>query len=83
MASAVVLGGGPASREVPLLDPQRNTQPLNALVFNGGSAYGMAAADGVMSCLDEQVKHQQTAQFPEQCNDHMYEHHNLPSARWQ
>ena len=47
MASAVVLGGGPASREVPLLDPQRNTQPLNALVFGGGSAYGMAAADGV------------------------------------
>ena len=53
MASAVVLGGGPASREVPLLDPQRNTQPLNALVFSGGSAYGMAAADGVMNCLEE------------------------------
>lgn len=53
MASAVVLGGGPASREVPLLDPQRNTQPLNALVFGGGSAYGMAAADGVMYCLEE------------------------------
>ena len=52
MASAVVLGGGPASREVPLLDPQRNTQPLNALVFGGGSAYGMAAADGVMYCLE-------------------------------
>lgn len=47
MASAVVLGGGPASREVPLLDPQRNTQPLNALVFSGGSAYGLAASDGV------------------------------------
>lgn len=53
MASAVVLGGGPASREVPLLDPQRNTQPLNALVFGGGSAYGMAAADGVMYSLEE------------------------------
>lgn len=53
MASAVVLGGGPASREVPLLDPQRNTQPLNALVFGGGSAYGLAAADGVMYCLEE------------------------------
>jgi len=52
-ASAVVLGGGPASREVPLLDPQRNTQPLNALVFGGGSAYGLAAADGVMNCLEE------------------------------
>ena len=53
MASAVVLGGGPASREVPLLDPQRNTQPLNALVFSGGSAYGLAASDGVANCLEE------------------------------
>ena len=52
-ASAVVLGGGPASREVPLLEPQRNTQPLNALVFGGGSAYGLAASDGVMRCLEE------------------------------
>ena len=53
MASAVVLGGGPASRELPLLDPQRNTQPLNALVFSGGSAYGLAASDGVANCLEE------------------------------
>lgn len=53
VASAVVLGGGPASREVPLLDPQRNTQPLNALVFSGGSAYGLAASDGVANCLEE------------------------------
>lgn len=56
MASAVVLGGGPASREVPLLDPQRNTQPLNALVFSGGSAYGLAASDGVARCLEEHGK---------------------------
>ena len=53
MASAVVLGGGPASREVPLLDPQRNTQPLNALVFSGGSAYGLATSDGVVTSLEE------------------------------
>ena len=53
MASAVVLGGGPASRELPLLDPERNTQPLNALVFSGGSAHGLAAADGVMRCLEQ------------------------------
>ena len=52
-ASAVVLGGGPASRELPLLDPQRNTLPLNALVFAGGSAYGLAASDGVMTCLEQ------------------------------
>ena len=56
IASAVVLGGGPASREVPLLDPQRNTQPLNALVFSGGSAYGLAASDGVARCLEEHGK---------------------------
>ena len=53
LASAVVMGGGPASREVPLLAPQRNTLPLNALVFGGGSAYGLAASDGVMKCLEE------------------------------
>ena len=53
MASAVVLSGGPASREMPLLDPQRNTQPLNALVFSGGSAYGLAASNGVANCLEE------------------------------
>ena len=53
MASAVVLGGGPASRELPLLDPERNTQPLNALVFSGGSAHGLAAADGVMQRLEQ------------------------------
>lgn len=52
-AAAEVLGGGPASREVPLLDTRRNTQPLNALVFSGGSAYGLAASDGVMRCLEE------------------------------
>jgi hypothetical protein len=40
MASAVVLGGGPASREVPLLDPQRNTQPLNALLLRPSASPG-------------------------------------------
>ena len=44
--------GGPASRETPLLDPRRGT-PVNAVVLSGGSAYGLAAADGVMQCLEE------------------------------
>ena len=55
-ASAVVLGGGPASREVPLLDPARNTPPLDALVFGGGSAHGLAASDGVVACIEEHGK---------------------------
>ena len=28
--------------------------PLNAVVLSGGSAYGLAASDGVMRCLEEQ-----------------------------
>ena len=44
-------GGGPASRETESIAPERS-HPLNALVFPGGSAYGLAAADGVMRCLE-------------------------------
>lgn len=47
-----VLGGGPASRETHVLDPERNGTPLNALVFAGGSAFGLEAAHGVMECLE-------------------------------
>lgn len=50
-AAVEVFGGGPASRETETIAPERN-HPLNALVFSGGSAYGLAAADGVMRCLE-------------------------------
>jgi L-aminopeptidase/D-esterase-like protein len=50
-AAVTVFGGGPASRETETIAPERN-HPLNALVFSGGSAYGLAAADGVMRCLE-------------------------------
>ena len=52
-AAVKILGGGPASRETPLLEPERNSLPLNTLVFGGGSAYGLAAADGVMRRMEE------------------------------
>ena len=51
-AAVVVLGGGPASRETESIEPERN-HPLNALVFSGGSAYGLAASGGVARCLEE------------------------------
>ena len=51
-AAVEVFGGGPASRETESLAPERN-HPLNALVFSGGSAYGLAASDGVARCLEE------------------------------
>lgn len=51
IAAVDVFGGGPASRETETIAPQRN-HPLNALVFSGGSAYGLAASGGVASCLE-------------------------------
>lgn len=48
-----VSGGGPASRETPVLNPTTAPVPVNAIVLSGGSAYGLAAADGVMIRLEE------------------------------
>lgn len=52
-AGCDISGGGPASRETPLTDPLTEDNPLNAVVLSGGSAYGLAAGDGVMKCLEE------------------------------
>lgn len=45
--------GGPASRETPLTSSMTADNPLNAVVLSGGSAFGLAASDGVMRCLEE------------------------------
>ena len=49
-----ISGGGPASRETPLTSPVTADNPINAIVLSGGSAYGLAAADGVMNYLESQ-----------------------------
>jgi L-aminopeptidase/D-esterase-like protein len=46
-----VRGGGPGTRETDALDPTALIQQVHAVVLTGGSAYGLAAADGVMSGL--------------------------------
>lgn len=48
-----VRGGGPASRESQLLNPLMAMQSVHAIVLAGGSAYGLGAANGVMTCLEE------------------------------
>lgn len=53
MAGVEISGGGPASRETPVIAPTTNPTPLNAVVLGGGSAYGLAASDGVMKFLEE------------------------------
>ena len=46
-------GGAPGTRETDLLDPINAVQHVDAVVLSGGSAYGLAAADGVMRWLEE------------------------------
>ena len=53
-AGCDISGGGPASRETPLTSPVTADNPINAIVLSGGSAYGLAAADGVMNYLESQ-----------------------------
>jgi L-aminopeptidase/D-esterase-like protein len=45
-------GAAPGTREVGLLAPGMKVETIQALVFSGGSAYGLAAADGVMAALE-------------------------------
>jgi len=49
-----VRGGAPGSRETDLLASGRLVRSVDALVLTGGSAFGLAAADGVMRFLQEQ-----------------------------
>lgn len=53
VAAVDVRGGGPGTRETDLLDPSHSVQQVNSIVLTGGSAYGLAAADGVMHWLEE------------------------------
>ena len=52
-AAVDVRGGGPGTRETDLLDPAHTVQNADAILLTGGSAYGLAAADGVMRWLEE------------------------------
>ena len=64
VGSAEVRGGAPATREFDLLDPSRLVGRIDALVFAGGSAFGLAAADGVMRYLVERGQGFATAGGP-------------------
>ncbi len=51
IAAVHVAGGAPASRETELLRPENTVERVDALVLSGGSAFGLAAADGAMQWL--------------------------------
>ncbi|MDO5706827.1 MAG: P1 family peptidase [Paracoccus sp. (in: a-proteobacteria)] len=50
-AAVHVMGGAPGTRETDLLAPDRLVGAVDALVLAGGSAFGLAACDGVMAGL--------------------------------
>jgi L-aminopeptidase/D-esterase-like protein len=53
LAGVSVRGGAPGTRETDLLDPIKTNERIDAILLTGGSAYGLAAADGVMRWLEE------------------------------
>lgn len=53
VASGEVRGGAPGTREWALLDPGRTVDRVNAVVLTGGSAFGLAACDGVVRWCEE------------------------------
>lgn len=47
-----VRGGAPGTREFALLQPGMSVEQAQAVLFTGGSAFGLAAAEGVMRGLE-------------------------------
>ena len=56
-----VRGGAPGTRETDLLSSDRLVGQVDAILLTGGSAFGLAAADGVMRYLRERNRGFQTA----------------------
>jgi L-aminopeptidase/D-esterase-like protein len=48
-----VRGGGTGSRELEALSPHANSEGPTAVLLTGGSAFGLAAADGVVRWLEQ------------------------------
>jgi len=51
VCAVMVSGGGPGTRETDALAPDTLVDSIDALVFSGGSVYGLAAADSVAAVL--------------------------------
>lgn len=53
VSAGEVRGGGPGTRESELMSPAANAPGVQAVCFAGRSAFGLAAADGVVQWLEE------------------------------
>lgn len=64
LAVVDVRGGSPGTRETSLLEEGRTVQHVNAVLLTGGSAFGLAAAEGVVTWLREQGRGFPTGSIP-------------------
>ena len=53
-------GGAPGTREYALLQPDMRVEQVQAILLTGGSAFGLAAADGVVRGLEEDGRGHET-----------------------
>lgn len=63
VVSAEVRGGAPGSRETALLTPGSRVEQCQAILLTGGSAFGLAAADGVVAGLASDGRGHETGVF--------------------
>ncbi|MGH2695090.1 MAG: P1 family peptidase [Actinomycetota bacterium] len=64
VTSCEIRGSSPSSRELVLLHPDRRLTEVHGVLLTGGSAFGLAAADGVVSHLAKQGIGYDTAVTP-------------------
>ncbi len=63
-AAVEVRGAAPGSRETALLEPGMAVRRVDAIVLTGGSAFGLAAADGVVEELEREGRGHPTLAGP-------------------
>ena len=61
---AEVRGAAPGSRELALLAPGMRVEQIQAIVLTGGSAFGLAAVDGVVQALEADGRGHPTPRGP-------------------
>jgi len=64
VAAIEVRGAAPGTRETALLAPGMSVETVQAILLTGGSAFGLAAADGVMRALEEEGRGHPTPTGP-------------------
>lgn len=60
VVTSEVRGGAPGTRETALLQPGMRIEQCQAILLTGGSAFGLSAADGVVSALESDGRGHET-----------------------